>query len=271
MAKKTDLNSLFSSEKLIAWCIIPYDSHNRNATERAFMLKRLGLTRLAWDWRREHLPFARHEFEVMKASDIDVVGIWIWINQNSLDSLSVDMVQLIDEIIRTGMSSRLWIGFDEDIFTGLKDSDKIRLVCEILDRIHVKINGSPVGMALYNHGGWLGQPEVMVSIVKATVIESLGIVYNLHHAHDQIHNLKNNLELMLPYLVSITMNGMELNGPKILDIGLGSWDEQILNIIAESGFDGDIGILGHTQGEDVELVLNRNLKGIQKLLSQWSG
>lgn len=110
MAKKTDLNSLFSSEKLIVWCIIPYDSHNRNATERAYMLKRLGLTKLAWDWRREHLPFACHEFEVMKESGIDVVGIWIWINQNSLDSLSADMVQLIDEILRTGMSSRLWIG-----------------------------------------------------------------------------------------------------------------------------------------------------------------
>ncbi len=55
------------------------------------------------------------------------------------------------------------------------------------------------------------------------------------------------------------------------DFGLGTWDERILNIIAESGFDGDIGILGHTQGEDVEIVLNRNLKGIQKLLSHWSG
>ena len=40
-------------EKLVAWCIVPFDSQNRSPAERAEMLQRIGLKRVAYDWRQK--------------------------------------------------------------------------------------------------------------------------------------------------------------------------------------------------------------------------
>ena len=42
-------------EKLAAWCIVPFDAKKRTPTQRAEMLKRLGIKRCAYDWRGEHV------------------------------------------------------------------------------------------------------------------------------------------------------------------------------------------------------------------------
>ena len=44
-----------SPEKLAAWCIVPFDAKKRTPTQRAEMLKRLGIKRCAYDWRGEHV------------------------------------------------------------------------------------------------------------------------------------------------------------------------------------------------------------------------
>ena len=46
----------FDQANLTAWCIVPFDGKKRGPEERVAMLKRLGLTRYAYDWRAEHLP-----------------------------------------------------------------------------------------------------------------------------------------------------------------------------------------------------------------------
>ena len=47
---------LFDRANLVAWCIVPFDARNRGPEERAEMLQRLGIKRLAYDWRAEHIP-----------------------------------------------------------------------------------------------------------------------------------------------------------------------------------------------------------------------
>ena len=42
----------------------------------------------------------------------------------------------------------------------------------------------------------------------------------------------------------------------------------MLRDVAASGYRGPIGIIGHTEGEDIRVVLQRNLKGLRKLTSQ---
>ncbi|MDG2213510.1 MAG: hypothetical protein P8M70_06760, partial [Verrucomicrobiota bacterium] len=41
----------FAKDKLVAWCIVPFDAKKRGPAQRARMLKRLGLKRVAYDWR----------------------------------------------------------------------------------------------------------------------------------------------------------------------------------------------------------------------------
>ena len=45
----------FAKDKLVAWCIVPFDAKQRGPAERAAMLKRLGLKRVAYDWRAKHV------------------------------------------------------------------------------------------------------------------------------------------------------------------------------------------------------------------------
>jgi hydroxypyruvate isomerase len=151
----------------------------------------------------------------------------------------------------------------------VQESDRLSFVCEILRTIDRRIKGSMVSMALYNHGGWFGLPETMLSIIELSGLQNLGIVYNLHHAHHQLQSLEQNLKRMMPFLISITMNGMDKEGPQIMDVGSGSLDAWILETILVSGYKGYIGLLGHTEGEDVEKVLERNLMGLNRLTNEY--
>ena len=96
----------------------------------------------------------------------------------------------------------------------------------------------------------------------------IGIVYNFHHAHHQIDNFAGNLEVMMPWLYTVNINGMRADGPKILDVGKGDKERDMIKTLIESAFDGTVGILGHTEGEDIKIVLERNLTGMNYLLEE---
>jgi hypothetical protein len=79
---------------------------------------------------------------------------------------------------------------------------------------------------------------------------------------------------MLPHLLALNLNGMTQNGEKlgrkIMPLGTGELDLQLLKTIAASGYTGRIGILGHTQ-DDAEERLRDNLDGLDWLLPQIAG
>jgi hypothetical protein len=70
---------------------------------------------------------------------------------------------------------------------------------------------------------------------------------------------------MLPYLSTINLNGMRAEGPKIIPLGNGDRELEMLKAIQASSFSGSIGIIGHTDGEDIRLVLEGNLLGLEEL------
>ncbi|MDA0725322.1 MAG: hypothetical protein O3B25_13790 [Verrucomicrobia bacterium] len=51
---KTGVEKVFALDNLVAWCIVPFDAKKRGPAERAEMAKRLGFTKIAYDWRGEH-------------------------------------------------------------------------------------------------------------------------------------------------------------------------------------------------------------------------
>jgi hypothetical protein len=61
------------------------------------------------------------------------------------------------------------------------------------------------------------------------------------------------------------MKGTEFN---ILTLGEGDLELGMMKKLKASGFNGSIGIIGHTDNEDVELVLQRNISGLKKLLGE---
>ena len=63
-------DALFAKENLVAWCIVPFDAKKRGPEERAELLERLGVKRLAYDCRAEHIPTFDAEVEAMKKRGI---------------------------------------------------------------------------------------------------------------------------------------------------------------------------------------------------------
>ena len=57
-------DSSFDRDKLVAWCIVPFDAKQRGPAARVEMLNQLGLKRVAYDWRAKHV--AEFEEEVLQ-------------------------------------------------------------------------------------------------------------------------------------------------------------------------------------------------------------
>ncbi len=127
-------------------------------------------------------------------------------------------------------------------------------------------------VALYNHGGWFGEPENQVAIVEQLQLPNVGIVYNFHHGHDHIARFPELLRKMQPHLLAINLNGMVIDGDKagkkILTLGEGDQELSMLKTLRDSGWRGPVGILDHRPETDSEETLGANLAGLKKLRQQ---
>lgn len=264
----TGNNDLFSMDNLVAWCIVPYDNQDRTPQERAEMLDDLGFTKMAYDWRDEHLPHFPDEIRALQQHDIALTAVWLWIDERATDGFLPEHEMLFEAVEEAGESTSFWIGMHENFYEGLEDEERVDKVAEMAHRVHQRAQASGSTVALYNHGGWLGVPENQVRVIEAAGDDDIGIVFNFHHGHDQIDRFDEALDMMMPYLETVNLNGMEKDGAHILDLGKGDHEQEMIATLIDSGFSGDIGIIGHTEGEDVRNVLTRNLNGLQQILTE---
>lgn len=265
---KSPGDKLFDSDNLVAWCIVPFDAEDRTPRERAEMLKSLGLIHFAYDYRQEHIPSFREEIETLRAYGIALDAVWLWVDPRWEEPLDEAGRQILNILGETGTQTEIWLGFPADAFAGLDDDQSLARSLEVVKDLLSECEDLGCTLALYNHGGWFGEPENLVRILESLGSERLRIVYNFHHGHEQLDRFEENLQKMLPHLSTININGMRAEGPKILTLGEGDLELGMLRTIRASGYEGPIGILGHTEGEDIRLVLERNLKGLEELKKQ---
>lgn len=271
IACKKQGNSEINMNKLYAWCIVPFDAKHRTPQERIEMLKRLGFKKYAYDWRVEHLDEMATEIELARKNAIDIIAVWMWIDANAdrVDSLSSANERLLDVLAMTGLKTQLWVSFHPNFFEGLSDDAAVKKGAQMIGYIARRTEALGGNVALYNHGDWFGEPKNQIRIIQSLPEHKLGMVYNFHHAHHQLDEYAENLDRMLPYLWAVNLNGMRKAGPKILPIGQGDLERDMIQALLEKGYNGPFGILGHVEDEDVEAVLKRNLEGLQRLSIQW--
>ncbi len=264
----SDGDSLFEKENLLAWCIVPFDADMRTPQERAEMLDDLGITKFAYDYRDEHIPSFREEIETLKDHHISLDAVWLWVDPRWEEPLNNAGREIFDILRETGTKTEIWLGLPDNAFEGLSDEESFSIAVKVVRDIHQEALEIGCSIALYNHGGWFGEPDNLVRIIDTIGSDKVKIVYNFHHAHHQVDQFGENLELMLPYLSTININGMRVEGPKIITLGQGDRELEMLRIIKASGYSGLIGLIGHTDGEDIRVVLERNLKGLEELKKQ---
>jgi sugar phosphate isomerase/epimerase len=263
---------LFARSNLVAWCIVPFDAKKRGPEERAAMMQRLGIRLYAYDYRAEHIPTFDAEMEAIKRHGVSLTAWWFPGGINDEARLILDVLK------RHKIQTQLWITGsgapaktpEEQIARVEAEAKRLRPIAEEAAKIGCTV-------ALYNHGGWFGEPENQIQIIerlKRDGITNVGLVYNQHHGHDHLDRFAELLQAMKPYLLTLNLNGMTRNGDrigkKILPIAQGDLDLALLKIIRESGWRGPIGILNHTD-EDAEARLLDNIEGLEWLLAQLDG
>lgn len=261
-------STMFDRDNIIAWCIVPFDAMERGPEERAAMLRELGISMFAYDYRDKHIPQFESEIRALEKEGIDLTAVWLWIqdlDEHLLDPASEAIVRTVE---RTGTSTCFWVSFPDQFFYGLDDDEKLQKATGTLSALNGRLLEADCSIALYNHGDWFGEPENQVKIIREIGSDNIGIVYNFHHAHHQVDRFPEIFDLVQPYLVSLNINGMNRNGPKILPVGSGEEEPEMLRYVRDKGYNGPIGILGHTEGRDIRHVLQENLEGLEKLAGE---
>jgi len=236
------------------------------------MMEQLGFTMFAYDYRAEHIPQWDAEMEALKEHHVRLLAWWF------PTTLNAEAQKILDVLKRYNVRAQLWV-MGGGAPTKTPEEQQARVASEaarikpIADA--AAKNNCPV--ALYNHGAWFGEPENQIAIIeklRSAGVTNVGIVYNLHHGHDHLDRFPELLQKMKPHLYVLNLNGMarggDRSGRKILPLGQGDLDLNLLKTIAGSGWRGPIGILNHTD-EDAEGRLRDNLEGLDWLVAQLVG
>lgn len=253
--------ALLAPDNLVAWCIVPFDAARRGPRERAAMVRKLGLRRVAYDWRAEHVSSFEDEIKAYQQHGLEFFAFWSW---------HPDFAPLVKKY---GIRPQFWITNPSP--EAASQEERVRLAAEQLRPLVDQTRALGCRLGLYNHGGWGGEPQNLAAVcrrLQETVeADHVGIVYNFHHAHEHIEDFEDSLRVMLPFLLCVNLNGMNSGAqPKILSLGKGEHEEQMLRTLLESGYDGPVGILDHRPETDSEQTLQENLAGLRELRSKLS-
>lgn len=261
---------LWARENLQAWCIVPFDAKKRSPEERAEMLQRIGLRRYAYDFRDEHIPSFDREVEAMRAKGIELTAWWF---SNRLDDTARKILATIE---RQRIHPTLWVSGGggptrnaaDQAARVASEASRIRPIADAARRLGCAI-------ALYNHGGWFGDPEnqlAVLDVLRRDGFNNVGLVYNFHHAHEHIRMFSTLWPRIMPHVVAINLSGLVENGDrtgnKILYVGEGDQELGMMRIIQESGWVGPIGVLCHRTDVDAEDALRRNMAGVAQLAAK---
>jgi hypothetical protein len=261
----------WNRDELVAWCIVPYDAAKRDPEARAAMLEKLGIKKFAYDYRAAHIPTFDDEVKACARHGIEIVAWWF------PQKLDANAQIILDVIKRHQIHPQLWV-------TGggaaVKDEAEqaTRIVTEVARLRPIIEAAKPLGctVALYNHGGWFGQPANQVAVLKALRAEgftNVGLIYNFHHGHDDVARFAEVWSLLKDHVLTVNMNGMHVPPQgrppeKIIEpLGTGDHELAMMRVIHRSGWRGTVGILNHRMDVDAEEGLTRNRAGFDRLVA----
>jgi hypothetical protein len=261
----SDPKTLFDRSELVAWCIVPFDAKGRGPAERAEMVRDLGLRRVAYDWRPEHVPTFEEEILQYQRHGIEFFAFWSW--HDAIEPL----------IRKHQISPQIWVTAPSP--DAATQAERVAAAAAQLAPLVEKTRTLGLKLGLYNHGGWGGQPANLVAVCESLrehhQADHVGIVYNFHHAHPDLVDFQASFRRMMPYLLCLNLNGMadpaSVQGMtnKILPLGSGKHEVSMMQMVVSAGYDGPVGILDHRSDVDARQSLQENLEGLDRILAGW--
>lgn len=260
--KKAD----FSKSNLVAWCIVPFDAKQRSPEERAAMLHGLGITRLAYDWREPHIPTFDDELRALHKYGIKLEAFWMASGRNPADNPNVGAV--FEFLERNRVKTSLWLMMNEWAgFEELSQQGKVEAMSREIRYIAEKAGKLGCEVALYNHGGWFGEPENQIEIIRYLDLDNVGMVYNFHHARKHLSRFADFYPMMMPYLKCINLAGLKKGDPeRFYRVGQGDAEKEMIRQVRKSGYHGPFGIINHDENKDAEKGLLEEIAGLKWIL-----
>ncbi len=258
--------SIYAKDNLVAWCIVPFDTKNRGPVERAEMLNKLGITRLAYDWREKHIPTFDEEIEACRSHHIKLEAFWMYSGPNPEQDQGLQAV--LDVLKGKKVKTQIWL-----MIGGIKgmeqmsQEEKIKAVARPVQYVVERAAALGCTVGLYNHGGWFGEPENQLAVIDYLKKPNLGMVYNFHHAEEHIERFPQFFPKILPHLLALNLAGLRKGNPvKVVPIGDGDAEQGMMEVVKKSGYKGPIGIINEDTAPDAEVGLMLNMNGLQKVL-----
>jgi len=252
-------------DELVAWCIVPFDAVERGPEARAAMLRELGIRRLAYDWREKHIPTWPAELAALEQHDIELTSFWCSASLNPTQDRATQLI--LEFLAKNDVQTQLWVMLPDHELAKISDANaRVERAAQAIRSLAEKAAEIGCSVGLYNHGGWIGRPSSLVAVMEELHdLENVGVVYNFHHAHDDLDAFPQALHDLKPHLMCLNLNGTSVGGPKILPLGQGEVDRQILSWIRQVQYTGPIGVLDHRQDTDAKESLQANLNGLRQL------
>ncbi|MCE6988979.1 sugar phosphate isomerase/epimerase [Dyadobacter sp. CY323] len=265
---KKSSRSIYAKDNLIAWCIVPFDSKNRGPVERAEMLNKLGINKLAYDWREKHIPTFDAELDALKSHKIKLQAFWLYSGPEPETDKNFKII--LDVLKRHQVKTQIWcmIGGIKDL-DQMSQQEKINAHARAVAYIADKAAEIGCSVGLYNHGGWFGEPENQLEIIKYLNKPNIGIVYNLHHAEEHLETFPRFFPKMLPHLMAFNVAGLIKGNPgKVVPVGQGNAELELMRIVQNSSYNGPVGIINEEFAPDAEDGLRINMDGMQVILKE---
>lgn len=165
--------AVFARDNLVAWCVVPFDTKKRTPAQRVEMLRKLGFKKYAYDWRAEHLPTFDEEVGLLQKAGIELTAVWF------PAALNEDAKKLLAVVTKHGVKPQLWVTTGDP--AGKTQQEKVAAAAKSIRPVAKEAAKLGCSVALYNHGGWFGEPENQLAVIDALKLKNVGIVYNLHH------------------------------------------------------------------------------------------
>ena len=127
------------------------------------MLERLGFRHFAYDWRAEHIPTFDAEIDALKRHGVSLDAFWV-----APGVLNRESRIILDVLKRHGVKAQLWVLHDlgGDRVTGAEQERRVEAATAQLRPLAEEAGKIGCSLALYNHGGWFGEPENQLAIIE---------------------------------------------------------------------------------------------------------
>ncbi len=269
--KEPKVEQLINPDEVSAWCIKGFDIMDRTPEQRIAMVKEMGIKRYGYNRGKGDISQMIDEFKLAKENGIEIPSVFMWLNpkRDSIGKLSDGNQELLAKLAKVDQKPSIWVSFSNSFFEDITDSESMNLAVDMIKYLKSETDKIGCSLALYNHTGWFGEPDNQIEILKQVDEEELSLVLNFHHAHDYVDRFCEVAKKVKPYLSYVNLNGMVQDSSKIFTLGKGESEFDMIKCLKAEGYDGPWGILGHIKTEDVQLVLQRNMDGLDELNARY--